>query len=396
MTPQTPINYHIIFDNDNVRIEGDGDQLIMELSAPHLVDRRSGVFAAWALLPIAMAKHRDIRIFGGGGEDVVCRNFETLSRMWSTWLPENFRWAKVSFEQPLSGTKADSDEDLMLFSGGVDSTYNLLLRHEAGLRQTLLTLHGMDYRTEDVERFEKLVEMTDPLVRMTSSNRIFCRTNAYDIYRKYGINAGISHGFVLASSLFLHGSQFRQGEIAADTARYQEFLIYPWGTNSISNELFKSSSFKMNTANLDLTRSQKLKLISKYPTALNSLSFCKDYSFRPNNCGVCTKCIRTKLMFLAACGEIPDIFADPLFEDDMLGSSNFTGHGVRAFLIDIIQTADRNGFSDRIPGLDKKLAELEAGTLETSEKQQPKITKEMQPLPPVRRRSWFGKLFHRL
>lgn len=354
-----PLDYDLSHEGDRILIRGDGDEFFLHLSDPHLVDRRSGVFAAWILLPLAMIKNRSIRIHGGTGDDLVSQNFETLSLIWSTWMPDKFHRVSVAFDESGPTLPPETSTDLVLFSGGVDSTYNLLMRHRAGLKQTFLTIHGMDYREADRERFDHLVAMTRPLIALTSSNQIFCRTNAYTIYRKYGLQASISHAFLLFGCLFLHGASYRRGEIAADNARYQEFLLFPWGTNSVTNPLFESRSFKIHTANLDQTRAEKLGLITAYPEALSALSFCVNYDFRPKNCGVCPKCIRTKMMFVAECGAVPDIFADPSLRKEHFALFNLTQAASRKMLLDIAQRATLHGYVDRLPGLAEMIAKLQ-------------------------------------
>src|SRR5262249_33314352 len=51
-------------------------------------------------------------------------------------------------------------------------------------------------------------------------------------------------------------------------------------------------------------------------TALNSLAFCWNRKIQPENCGVCPKCLRTKMLFLAVTGLIPDIFQNQSIPSD--------------------------------------------------------------------------------
>lgn len=356
--PLAPLEYHLCFDGSSVQIIGDGDSISFDLSHPEEIDRRSGIFAAWALLPLAMIKGRDILIHAGGDE-VTQRNFEKLTEIWSTWMPEKFQPAKVFFSETYCPQKSAADSDLLLFSGGVDSTYNLLLRHEAKKKQTLLTIHGLDYKENDPERYERLLRKTAPLVEMTGSRRIFLKTNAYAVYRQHQVGVEVGHAFVLASCLFLYGANYREAEISADRSVLQEYMMDPWGTNSVTNPLFESSSLRMHTANLDVTRADKLPLLMRYPEALNAVSFCVDYSFRPENCGVCSKCVRTKAMFLAAGCGVPAIFVDPTFDQELFERQDF-GFGTRSLLSEIYIAARQNGMLEHFPGLKEKLITVSA------------------------------------
>jgi hypothetical protein len=74
----------------------------------------------------------------------------------------------------------------------------------------------------------------------------------------------------------------------------------------------------MEAANLDIMRGEKMHLIHGSMEALSSLTFCVDYRARPNNCGRCSKCVRTKAMLLPSVGVVPDVFLDKAFIADML------------------------------------------------------------------------------
>jgi hypothetical protein len=212
----------------------------------------------------------------------------------------------------------------------------------------------MDYRYEDVERFEALLLKTEPFAKTVSDRRVLVRTDIRSLYRGHGIKGDIGHAFLLAGTLFLFSETFAVGEIAADYSRAQEFIVFPWGTNSITNPLFASSMFRIETPTQDVRRSEKMTLLAKSPTALRSLSFCKNYKSRPHNCGICSKCMRTKAMFIASPGEIPPIFADNAFSPEYLDKFDLAQRNERAFFLDLYLTARRNGNLERLPGVAEK------------------------------------------
>jgi hypothetical protein len=275
-------------------------------------------------------------------------------------MPKLFRPASIRFTSHGPTEPSTFDRDLLLFSGGVDSTYNLLRRHRAGLKQSLLTVHGLDYRVDDDARFRELVDKTNPVAQATgSAERLLVKTNLFQAYRRERIShIGILHGFVLASCLFLARRGFRSGEISADYSREQEPLVFPWGTNSITNRLFASSAFRMETACLDVTRSGKMQALLDSPEALSSLTFCRIYGSRPHNCGTCSKCIRTKAMFLATSGSIPAIFNEMKLPKNALRAIDLRSATERAFFLDLAQAAEASCTIRLIPGLEDRLAEL--------------------------------------
>jgi 7-cyano-7-deazaguanine synthase in queuosine biosynthesis len=251
-----------------------------------------------------------------------------------------------------------SDTDLVLFSGGVDSTFNLLKRFHDGKKQALLTIHGLDYRTPDHKRFEELVSKTDAFARQVSTARLYVKTYIYNEYKKFDVQPDMGHGFALTAALFLWDGCFRDAEISADHSRYQEYVAYPWGTNSVTNDLFRSASLGLRTSRNEFTRAGKVRHLAADSTALHALSFCMEYSARPHNCGVCRKCVRTKAMFLAELRSIPDIFLDRTWDPKFFKLMNFQKRGDLLVFLDIYHEAMRNGSVDYVPGLKEKFKEL--------------------------------------
>jgi hypothetical protein len=354
MQQRPTVKYSIKHERGAVSVSSENSEIVFQYDDSNIIDFDSAIFAAWAVLPIAMAEGHNV-IIDGCGDPVAEQNAAQLSRIWSMWIPSKFAPITLSFSQRAEVRDVvREDMDLLLFSGGVDSCFNLLRRHDAGLRQGLLTIHGLDYKSHDEKRFQELLRKTDPIAALTASERFVIKTNAYRNYKRLRLSSGLTHGFVLAACLFLAGKRFRSGEISADDSRFQEFLGFPWGTNSITNEYFASADYRMNTACLDVTRTQKMGQLIKSPEALASLSFCKTYSMRPNNCGVCRKCIRTKLMFLMECGEIPEIFSDSIIDSKSLNVINFKKNYDNLVILDLIDYARRNNTLHLMPELEAK------------------------------------------
>jgi len=339
------LEYRLERHGSNVSVIGRNDRIDFEMSDPDLAIENDAVFAAWAVLPIGMYLGHDIRI-DGLGDEKTAQNAARLSKIWSTWLPDRFAPVSVTFSGK-SAPRRHTDEDLVLYSGGVDSCFNILRRHEAGRRQAVLTMDGY-FRPE---HFNALVKKTTAFCDAFTTRRLIVKTNARRVYKDRGMTVDITHGFPFAAILFLMRSNFRAGAISADYSRMQEFFVFPWGTNSVTNALFESSDFRMETDDLDVTRTEKLARIAKNETALHSLSFCFDKSVEPHNCGRCTKCVRTKAMFMAALGHVPSIFADQTFNDDTLGALVLSRRSEQAFAVDLISVAKRHGTASLIPGL---------------------------------------------
>ena len=222
----------------------------------------------------------------------------------------------VSFDTVSPRRAADGHRrrSLCCYSGGIDSTHALLTRHRAGETQSLLTLHGMDYRLEDKAKFEAFKNKIAPFSRLVGDGHIFVSTDAHASYRTRWVNkwGHFSHIFVLAGSGFLFSEEYADILIAADYRIDQQFIAYPWGSNSATNIYYDDGHTPPTTLEGNLSRTE-IAMVLTSKEALQSVSFCSNYRRRPNNCGRCQKCTQTKVMFFVATGSVPEIFAESLY-----------------------------------------------------------------------------------
>lgn len=317
----------------------------MFFETEHMVNPSSD-FAIWASLPIAM-RYGGVLQVNGATSAVARQNAEDISVIWSTWMPKLFRPLRVVSPGFVEPDRKQSGKDLMLYSGGVDSTFALKRHVEAGNpAPDLLTIHGMDYRRQDHERFHKLRERTSRFRELYAGDSIEVRSNAASVMRRFGISSSIGHGFQLFATLFLFDHQYDQGLIASDFTTSQDYLTIPWGTNSLTNPMFVGERMKISTLSNDVTRGEKLRRLHSDELSLRTLSFCKNYSVRPDNCGTCSKCVRTKAMFHAAGLEIPKIFLIEGFDANDLRFLDLSKPIEVAFCVDVLNLARESGRLD--------------------------------------------------
>lgn len=303
-------------------------------------------FAVWASLPIAM-RYGGVLQVNGATSTAARQNAENLSVIWSTWMPQLFRPVRVVSQGFPEPELKRSGKDLMLYSGGVDSTFALQRYVESGNpAPDLLTIQGMDYRRQDHERFQKLQERTARFRKRYAGESIEVRSNAATVMRRFGVSSSIGHGFQLFSTLFLFDHAYDQGLIAADFTTDQDYLTIPWGTNSLTNPMFVGGRMKIVTLSNDVTRGEKLRSLHSDEMSLRTLSFCKNYSVRPDNCGTCSKCVRTKAMFHAAGLEIPKIFLIDGFDSNDLRFLDLSKPIEVAFCADVLNLARESGRLD--------------------------------------------------
>jgi hypothetical protein len=322
-------------------------------------------FAVWLFLPVAMRTGQALHVEGEGSEETV-RNARRISESWESWMPHHFNIVEVSFDTPSRRNPGETGgkRSLCLYSGGIDSTHALLSRHRKGEAQTLLTMHGMDYRLEDEQKFGALKSKIAPFSRLVGDDHIFVRTDAYATYRKYRVDLPdaphVSHIFALAGCAFLFSERYENVFIASDCRLDQQFRTPPWGSNSVTNAYFDDGCTRLATLDDHLTRTEKMPLILTSKEALSSVSFCNNYRTRPDNCGRCEKCVRTKLMFFAACGTVPEVFSDISISSNWHRNFDLDVEYQRVILLDILTCAKRMSRFSQVPNAQALYAALKS------------------------------------
>ena len=343
-------------DGNHVELHGARETIFYEVQGTTLPPLTDFSFAVWHLMAAAMTQGFDIEI-DGPVDSTVIDNARRFSRIWEMWAPQRFREVRITghgMEPTADTTRPESAQpDLTLFSGGIDSTHMLLKLGKREPASTVLTIQGMDYRADVNAQFLALLKMTNPLLEALNYDRITLKTNVAVISR-----GTYSWALTLAGCSFLLSALFSRASFAADCNWEEDFLIFPWGSNHVTNRLLKGTAYSLNALGEEFPRVEKVADIALSEVALNSISFCKDRAMRPRNCGKCNKCLRSKLLFAAATGRVPHIFIDNSFDRSAIYSVDWTTFDTRISLIRSYQQARANGTIDKIPGLEQRFNEL--------------------------------------
>lgn len=362
---QNPIDVEVIETHDGALLKSRVGEIQVTTSHPEKRNRGAMTdYAAWYFLPVSMRLNTALRIEGRGTPETVA-NFRTLSEIWQSWLPGHFYATHVSFAELNSrqteAPQHNPDRDLLYFSGGLDAAYTALARLSDGRQQDLLTIHGMDYSLSDKAGFQALLDKTRAFADELSDTRIVVKSDAYALYNKLKVNLKrhhLSHVFALSGAGFFHSGTYQNLILAADERLDGQFLHFPWGSNSATDHLFDDGRTKLITADDDLTRSEKMKLIVNSKTALNSLAFCWNRKIQPENCGVCSKCLRTKMTFLAATGSVPGVFQDLSIPSDWARRLRYREPAGFHAVQEIFNSALALGHARTIPNFTKSYEEV--------------------------------------
>jgi hypothetical protein len=348
--PNNYINIYAFQEKNEIFLSSGTETFYFDCSGATSPDIEFTDFAAWIFLPVAMVKNKTLMIHGSGTLETK-KNAEKLSNIWACWLPKKYSLINVEFSEYRDLDSNKDKKQLLLFSGGVDSTYTILNK-KFQEKPDLLTIQGMDYKISDQDKFEQAIQKTNILANEYADQRVTVRSNAFDIYKTFKIAPRLSFVFLLSSVSFLFIKKYRDVTMAADFSLYQQFEALPYGSSIATDQLYDSGDFRIESYGNDVTRAEKLPSILANELALQSLSLCKDKKVRPENCGTCYQCIRIKYMMLATSGKIfNECFINPSLDQSLKIDRSIGGDKQDAHIKSTYTAGFRNGNLGKIPNI---------------------------------------------
>ncbi len=326
------------FDSGNKTIE-----IAVRRSALRRIPSRSDHFALAALFP-AMRSF-DTCIIHGEVSRPLLANLSELNAIWMAWRPRKYhqvQWlADKVAEKPFAEQRSGH---LLAFSGGVDASA-ALRRHTSdnlGWRKhditAALILHGFDIPTSDMQGFQMAYEKAQRITSSVGVPLISVRTNVRELPDDWED----AFATKLASILHVFNESFEGAMFGSDEP--YAFPELPWGSNPVSNHLLGTHLFPLVTDGAELTRMEKVGLLSEWEVAVNNIRVCWEGSVPGENCGVCEKCVRTQLE-LAAFGITPRGNFKVNVSPGMVARIRPRNEVQLSFLREILDYSDRNNLS---------------------------------------------------
>lgn len=232
------------------------------------------------------------------------RNITELLLVWHRWRRDRYAAIDVLPERLVDVKNDKSDEPtIAAFSGGVDATFVALQHALPGFgsnrarlqMRSALLVHGFDVDVYNFTAFEQLVSRVQPLIDHLKLKLRTIRTNSRDLRLQ---DWDDSSGLELAACLHMYGDEFQFGLIGSSEP--YESLRTPWGSSPITDGLMSSDLLTLKHDGAGYSRTDKIAEIMKSPIAVKTLKVCWAGVDQAVNCGVCEKCVRTHLNFLAA------------------------------------------------------------------------------------------------
>ena len=262
-----------------------------------------------AVLMDAMKENRRIEIKGSVSKTLL-GNLVEYQAAWSKWRPDTYSQVDVLADQvredspPVAGA-------ICAFSGGVDATFSVW-RHAkklCGYRSQSINVcaivHGFDIPLADDVAFKNAMARSGNTLKDLGLNLIPIATNYREISR---VNWEDAFSCALVAAL----GNFKNlaGTCIVGSSEPYDSLVIPWGSSPITDHLLGSGEFAVMHDGASHSRTEKVKEINEWDAGKNNLRVCWQGDLKDRNCGVCEKCIRTKLNFLAVNAPVPAAFPD--------------------------------------------------------------------------------------
>jgi hypothetical protein len=287
-------------------LPGQPDTLWFDLEARHRdkIPDVADSFLLGLLFP-AMEAHRALHVHGDVSH-MLLRNMEHFQAMWSSFVPDRYSPIEMFADREVHPEPGDGPA-LLAFSGGLDSAYTAR-RHALGVlgRRTKnieagLMILGFDISRDRADYFDAAAEGSRAMLSSLGYDLWKLSTN----FRDFKAHWFYAHGTGLAAALHCYAGGCSAAILAASNYHRGMRSIRPAsrtgpaGSHALTDRYFSSPLMEMIHDGSETGRSAKTRLISEWPEGMAHLRVCWETPTPDSNCGVCSKCLLTKLAFMA-------------------------------------------------------------------------------------------------
>jgi hypothetical protein len=289
----------------------------------------------------AMRQGSDVYVDGPVSWSLLTR-LEQFQSAWAKLLPDRYRRVGVSARAVVNGEGLRRRDAVVLFSGGVDSTFTLWRHHGNHLgpasRPIVLGLfiHGFDIPLDAEKAFLEAAHNARQTLSAIGVPLALVRTNWRDTCC---LDWEREHGAGMTTCLWQYRGAVGAGLVASgpDYAN----ITRTWGSNPTTDPLLSSDDFELVHDGAGFSRTEKVAMIAEWRIAADRLRVCWEGEMTGRNCGRCEKCTRTKLNFMAAGKRLPSSLPEPPTALRILALETFNLEQFRQ-LQDILNMAREN------------------------------------------------------
>ncbi len=213
----------------------------------------------------------------------LLEGLEQIQEVLTAWVPALRRVPVTARPAPPPAARPGA---ATFFSGGVDSLYTLLERKDEIARA--VHIRGFDYRRENLQLGAEIDGRNREFLEARGKAFTIVESNLRDLYDAVGVHVHLWHGSHLGSVALVLG--FERMFVPASLTWAE---LVPWGSHPVTDPLWGNGAVRLIHHGLEAGRLEKLKRIADDPGALSLMRVCP--GFRDYSCGVCEKCLRTRV-----------------------------------------------------------------------------------------------------
>lgn len=309
-----------------------------------------------AVIFYAMGSGQDIFVDGPMTRSSLL-NLATFQEAWSCWKPDIYRPIKIEPSSIVDDAPRGRAQTIAAFSGGADSIFSAL-RH-AGDQYAIssaMLVHGFDVPTDRPEDFKLLTERLRPLLNHLNLRPRIVRTNLAELRLQKWEDSFLAQ---LSCCLHNYSHEFQYG--LTGSGEPYNALVLPWGQTPCADYLLSGDGFSIVHDGAAFSRTEKIEVIARDPIATRAIKVCWSATDRSKNCGICEKCILTRLNFKAVGIDDPSCF-DGRITQDQIRLTRLSNETFRAGFRSILNYANKRGIrGDWLNYLEKCLRYNERG-----------------------------------
>lgn len=194
------------------------------------------------------------------------------------------------------------------FSGGVDSLYSIMRNHNnipidhPGRVEDVIFVHGFDMgnrpdRGTEEAFYSSVVRSMGLVLETEKLNLISAYTNirSLDPYTDCWLDEYMGS----AMSAVAHGLTGQLTDVLIASS-YEIGTLHPFASHPVIEPRLSSYAMRVHHDGESFSRVDRVRMISTWPEAMSSLRVCFYGDEDGLNCGMCPKCIRTKLELICA------------------------------------------------------------------------------------------------
>lgn len=270
-----------------------------------------------AVLMDAMKANKNIVVHGSVSKSLLSNLCEFQSA-WHKWLPDEYSIVEISVEAVREVQSLPVSGAICAFSGGVDATfsvwrhYSKKFSHRSQDIKLASIVHGFDIPLYDEEGFNRAFSQSQKTLDDLGIQLFPIKTN----YRKIS-RVNWEHAFSCALVAALGNFKKLAGTCIVGSSEPYDSLVIPWGSSPITDYLLASDDFYVIHDGASHSRTEKVREIVDWEIGMNNLRVCWEGENKDSNCGVCEKCLRTRLNFMATGSRIPVCFPESDILNDL-------------------------------------------------------------------------------